>query len=494
MTLPTDVALRSSSYEGSTIARLATLESQWIYSWPEVGAAPFMEEASLLVDEEFDALVFNVLHGYYRQAISCLRNALETMMTAAALAVTNNRELFDRWRKGEERIGFRRARRWLRDSTEGTKIDGDIAPHSVFGDDDSSWTNSRYARLCSYAHSQGGYNNADFWESNGPIFVPGALSVVEQEFRETLALSYLLLRLGWPTYQPGPGPKAIVACRELAGKSTATSCAIMTVYRQVCPFHADEDIQGVLTGSGEGSLSFTCTRTRGHPQKGPHSWLYVPQPEGLSGIDGYAAELGLATELPAAIAQYRGHWIEYGVAERAYALQCPDDFTAIVSRYGHTAIRPKQYTASAFLASVLGVLSKHGSVLYHLGPATGRWEYNGTISWWAVPPTPDWGVIPPIVVRHRPGHVLRTRRGRPVAAVSGPLSASAGWRRTGRNSAPRRQCRSHRDDGCDQADQGRILRLCQLPPGESDTQGQRARYEGRNRARYRDGLLFSLRP
>jgi hypothetical protein len=88
---------------------------------------------------------------------------------------------------------------------------------------------------------------------------------------------------------------------------------------------------------------------------------------GASGIDGYAAELGLATELPAAIAQYRGHWIEYGVAERAYALQCPDDFTAIVSRYGHTAIRPKQYTASAFLARVLGVLSKHGSVLYHLG-------------------------------------------------------------------------------------------------------------------------------
>jgi hypothetical protein len=172
--------------------------------------------------------------------------------------------------------------------------------------------------------------------------------------------------------------------------SATRKAAIMTVYRQVCPFHADEEIQGVLTGSGEGSLSFTCTRTRGHPHKGPHSWLYVPQPEGLSGIDGYAAELGLATELPAAIAQYRGHWIEYGVAERAYALQCPDDFTAIVSRYGHTAIRPKQYTASAFLASVLGVLSKHGSVLYHLGPATGRWKYNGTISWWAVPPTPDW--------------------------------------------------------------------------------------------------------
>jgi len=111
---------------------------------------------------------------------------------------------------------------------------------------------------------------------------------------------------------------------------------------------------------------------------------------GLPGIDGYAAELGLETELPAAIAQYRGEWIEYGVAERAYALQCPGDFAAIVNRHGHTAVSPKQYTASAFLAGVLGVLSRHGTVLYHLGPATGRWKYNGTHQLVGSPPVPDW--------------------------------------------------------------------------------------------------------
>jgi hypothetical protein len=165
---------------------------------------------------------------------------------------------------------------------------------------------------------------------------------------------------------------------------------IVPISRQVCPFHADEDIQGVLTKEATVSVSFTCERMRGHPNGGRHSWLYVPEPDGLPGIDGYAAELGLETELPAAIAQYRGQWVEYGVAERAYALQCPGDFAAIVDRYGHTAIRAKKYTASAFLAGVLGVLSKRGTVLYHLGPATGRWKYNGTISWWAVAPVPDW--------------------------------------------------------------------------------------------------------
>lgn len=164
----------------------------------------------------------------------------------------------------------------------------------------------------------------------------------------------------------------------------------MAVTRQVCPFHGDEDVLGVPTGDDDGSLTFICPRSKGHIEPGPHSWLYVPQPEGLPSLDGYAAELGLARELPTAIAQYRGTWIEYGVAERAYALRCPDEFAAIVSRYGHKAITPKQYTASAFLAGVLGVLSRHGTVLYHPGPATGRWSYNEVISWWAVAPEPDW--------------------------------------------------------------------------------------------------------
>jgi hypothetical protein len=211
MILPTDVALKSSSYEGSIVSRLARLDSDWIFSWPEPGEAPFMDEVSLLASEEFNALVFNALHGYYRQAIGCLRNALETLITAAGLAVTGNHELFNRWRNGEQQIAFGQARAWLRDSTLGRQVESDAAPHSVFGDGDSSWTKSRYARLCAYAHSQAGYNNADFWESNGPVFVPSALIIVEQEFRETLALSYLLLRLAWQEYRPGPGTQGIMA-------------------------------------------------------------------------------------------------------------------------------------------------------------------------------------------------------------------------------------------------------------------------------------------
>lgn len=39
----------------------------------------------------------------------------------------------------------------------------------------------------------------------------------------------------------------------------------------------------------------------------------------------------------------------------------------------------------------LGDLGRQGLVAYHHGPATGRWSYDTQgVSWWAVPPAPDW--------------------------------------------------------------------------------------------------------
>lgn len=205
MVLATDVVLKTSSYEGAAFARLSQLETDWIFSWPSVGQAAFMEEPTYLAGEEFSALVVNAVHGYYRQAIGCLRNALEVLAIAAGLAVTNNTNLFDKWRKAGHEISFGQARAWLRDSQTGQRVDQDAGLTPVFHDAPNAWMKSRYARLCSYAHSQSGYNNVDFWESNGPVFRPDALAVVESEFRETLALSYLLLRLGWPSYVQGQG-------------------------------------------------------------------------------------------------------------------------------------------------------------------------------------------------------------------------------------------------------------------------------------------------
>jgi hypothetical protein len=208
--LATHVALESSGHAGSVIKRLNQLNSDWTFSWPDAEQAPFMGYPALIAGEEFDALVFNALHGYYRQAIGCLRVSLETLVMAAAFAVTNDTASFDAWQKGELEAKFGRARIMLRDSSEGRRIDAAAQPNSVFGDTDGSWLNARYKRLCDYAHSRAGHDNGGFWESNGPLFVPRALATVEREFRETLALCYLLERLGWPGYVLAQGQPALL--------------------------------------------------------------------------------------------------------------------------------------------------------------------------------------------------------------------------------------------------------------------------------------------
>ncbi|OHV56977.1 hypothetical protein BCD48_43540 [Pseudofrankia sp. BMG5.36] len=156
----------------------------------------------------------------------------------------------------------------------------------------------------------------------------------------------------------------------------------------------------------DGALLFECPLTTGHIEPGPLRWLKdappppAPSPakgaagsgngRGSGGSSGLAKELDLGVELPAALAEYRGRWVEYGVLEHTYARRRPDDFARLVEIYGHTTIAAKTYTSSSYLAGRLGDLARHGKVVLRFGPATGRWDYNPEISWWTLSPTPDW--------------------------------------------------------------------------------------------------------
>jgi hypothetical protein len=90
-------------------------------------------------------------------------------------------------------------------------MDAAAAPSSIFGNDSTHWIKRRYAELCAYTHGAPGKNNVDFWQSNGPIFVPEALPIVESELRETLVLAYLLVKIGWPGYAPTDGVRNLLS-------------------------------------------------------------------------------------------------------------------------------------------------------------------------------------------------------------------------------------------------------------------------------------------
>jgi hypothetical protein len=198
--LADDVALRSSSYSGASTARMSELAYAWLRALPDnPNHAPFMHEVALGAFEEFEATTFIALHGFYRQALGSLRNAVELMTHAAALAVEQDHARFTDWRAASIELRFQQSRATL--AGHATALERTVQPASVFADQPMAWARRLYKRLCGYAHSQAGQDNTAFWESNGPVYRPEAHRQTEQELREVVAYCCVCMKLGWHDFQ-----------------------------------------------------------------------------------------------------------------------------------------------------------------------------------------------------------------------------------------------------------------------------------------------------
>ena len=153
---------------------------------------------------------------------------------------------------------------------------------------------------------------------------------------------------------------------------------------QVCPQHGDEEVEGERLDVR--TWRFVCHR-RGHVVPGDFEWPFIETPPGIDAGDGITAEYNLMSALKQALASVARHsWVEYGLIERAYAERNPEDFRALVARYGHTAVAANRYTVSALLGGVMGRLTRAGEVLFRWDAATQYWAYNQTIGWYALGP------------------------------------------------------------------------------------------------------------
>ncbi len=76
---------------------------------PKDGAAQTDDMAFLpMLDasEEFQAAIFNALHGFYRPSISCARNALELVAIGTACQALKLENQFIDWRNGKSELGL----------------------------------------------------------------------------------------------------------------------------------------------------------------------------------------------------------------------------------------------------------------------------------------------------------------------------------------------------------------------------------------------------
>jgi hypothetical protein len=200
MHLPTDVLLRTTDYLGKMVTDMHDQGSAWIFAMPmELEKAPFMFEPTLDASDEFQAAPFIAVHGWYRQATASLRNALEAMACGAAFAVREDEAMYSAWRAGSHEPKFGNAVELLGQDTRLASIDARLGAPGLFGRKPDGIVQKAYDNLCRYAHSRAGHTNADIWQSNGPIFVGRALTQFWIDFCDTIALCYVLLKIGWPT-------------------------------------------------------------------------------------------------------------------------------------------------------------------------------------------------------------------------------------------------------------------------------------------------------
>jgi hypothetical protein len=198
MTLPGDVAIRTTSHQGERVEILYDLWSGWVHELPRGG---MLAHAMLDSADDFAAALFNLTHGFYKQALFSLRSALEVVTMACSCELLADHAKWDEWLDGGD-LKFARECDNLQSSRLVQELDqtafvaaGATLYDSRDGVAKNSWARSLYRRLSQYAHARDATSNAQLWESNGPIYSAEGMRVSYHSFLETYALCLLAGKL-----------------------------------------------------------------------------------------------------------------------------------------------------------------------------------------------------------------------------------------------------------------------------------------------------------
>jgi hypothetical protein len=204
MTLPGDVAVRTTSYQGSRVALLYEVWSGWVAALPEDGIV-----ASAMLDcaDDFAAAIFNLVHGFYKQSVVSLRSALEIVVLASYCELARDAAMWGDWRRGKE-FRFGRVCRALAElpAVRGMEEPARQASGSSLflnpaDPESSSWTRSLYSRLCRFVHATEASANATVWGSNGPVYSADGMRMGYRSFLETSAQLLILATIAIPDFE-----------------------------------------------------------------------------------------------------------------------------------------------------------------------------------------------------------------------------------------------------------------------------------------------------
>ena len=208
--LPDDVAVRTSSHEGTILHDVSELHGEFgcvslaIQKLVPHGTdSPFVD---VILDAigELQASIYNALTGYYRVAFSALRNVVEYSTIGLHLELSGDQATFQDWLAGKElKFG------WAADLAPRHSTVRDLEAHlmKIVHDDLFRQTSSGdpggfarrlFAKLSKYTHGGPGYTDADLWKSNGPIFVSQAFLDWAETFIQVFSYCLVGCKLAQP--------------------------------------------------------------------------------------------------------------------------------------------------------------------------------------------------------------------------------------------------------------------------------------------------------
>ena len=232
VTLPDDVAMRTTNYHGTTIRQLHDLWGVWIECVGEKQDSMF--PVMLDAGDDFQAATYNALTGFYRLSAAALRSALELTTIGTWAQLCGKGREFRSWRSGKLPLSFGQACDGLCGSTSALRDHLRATVNASLFDQKNPQNEGGFARtifgaLSEFSHSRPGYSDGDMRKSNGPIYVGSLFKHGAWMQFETLGLCFVLLLIARPK-QPLPGP-AIELFRDLKRvKSRVTRAAFDFLY------------------------------------------------------------------------------------------------------------------------------------------------------------------------------------------------------------------------------------------------------------------------
>lgn len=232
VTLPDDVAIRTSNHHGTTLQQLDDLWSAWIESIGE--SNDLMSSAMLDAGDDFQSATYTALTGFYRLSVTALRSALELTTIGAWAQVCSKTKEYEKWRDGKLTLSFGQACDGLITATSPLRDELCATVRDSLFDQKTPAREGGYARriydgISNYSHARPGHSDGDIRESNGPIYVKSAFNHVSWIQFETIGLCFVLLLVARPKNAIPPAALDLFADAKRL-KSKVTRAAFLSLH------------------------------------------------------------------------------------------------------------------------------------------------------------------------------------------------------------------------------------------------------------------------